>query len=50
MEYQVLSNDSIKSLELSVQAHISLGWTPHGGVSFAKGDYIQAIIRIKKEQ
>lgn len=50
MEYQILAESSIKSIELSVKAHIALGWIPQGGIAYADGNYLQSMTRIKKDK
>lgn len=50
MEYQILAESSIKSMEKSVIVHIALGWLPLGGVSYGQGNYLQSMTRTKKDK
>lgn len=45
MNYKVINCKSLAELELRVWESIMEGWGPLGGVTFAEGNYLQAMLR-----
>lgn len=44
LEYKILSESTIYGLTSAVQAELTSGWQPQGGVSFDGDMYIQALV------
>lgn len=52
MEYEILTRNTLRRLQIDVEEHIKIGWTPQGGIGVDRGYtdtwYIQAIIKEAK--